>query len=59
MPSGDDAEAECERRNRKLASVHSIAENDYIASLHHSADAATYGGFWIGAYDPPDGAILY
>lgn len=51
-----DAEAECERRNRKLASVHSIAENDYIASLHHSDDAATYGGFWIGAYDPPDGS---
>lgn len=42
----DDAEAECERRNRKLASVHSIEENNYIAQLHHAEDAGLYDGAW-------------
>ena len=51
----DAAEAECERRNRKLASVHSMAENEYIASLHHNADASTYSGIWIGGSDARDG----
>eukprot|EP01046_Picozoa_sp_COSAG06_P004212 COSAG06_NODE_174_length_21223_cov_8.836158_13_plen_701_part_00 len=53
--SFDDAEAECERRNRKLASVHSMAENNYIASLHHSDDASRYSGIWIGGSDARDG----
>ena len=51
----DAAEAECENRNRKLASVHSTAENDYIAQLHHSEDAGMYDGAWIGAQDASDG----
>lgn len=51
----DDAEAECERRNRKLASVHSMEENIYIAQLHHSEDAGLYDGAWIGAQDASDG----
>lgn len=51
----EDAEAECERRNRKLASVHSMEENNYIATLHHGEDAGLYGGAWIGARDASDG----
>jgi hypothetical protein len=51
----EDAEAECERRNRKLASVHSIEENNYIATLHHADDAGLYDGAWIGARDSADG----
>ena len=50
----DAAEAECENRNRKLASVHSTAENEYIAQLHHSEDAGMYDGAWIGAQDASD-----
>jgi hypothetical protein len=43
-----DAEAECERRNRKLASVHGMAENAYIASMHHRDEAGLYEGLWVG-----------
>jgi hypothetical protein len=53
--SWDAAEAECVRRNRHLASVHSLAENDYIASLHHGDDASLYQGVWIGGTHARDG----
>jgi hypothetical protein len=50
-----EAEAECERRNRKLASVHSMEENAFIASMHHGEDAALYDGLILGAQDAADG----
>jgi hypothetical protein len=52
-----DAEKECVRRNRKLASIHSQKENDWVASLHHGADAKIYDGIWLGLSDSKDGSL--
>eukprot|EP01052_Picozoa_sp_SAG31_P005846 SAG31_NODE_263_length_18841_cov_17.270996_14_plen_177_part_00 len=50
-----DAEAECVRRNRHLASIHSMEENMYVAAMHHAEDAAIYDGVYIGGQDASDG----
>ena len=51
----DAAEAECERRNRKLASVHSIAENDYIAQLHRTDDGPSASSYSAGMCESSNG----
>lgn len=53
-----DAEAECVRRNRHLASLHSDAENAFAAAMHHGADASIYQGVFIGMRDPPTGMTV-
>ena len=45
------AEAECVRRGRHLAAVHSVEEAAWIADLHHQEDAGEVDGVWIGFTD--------
>ena len=47
----DDAEAECVRRNRHLASIHTDEESAFAAAMHHGNDAEIYDGMWIGGRD--------
>jgi hypothetical protein len=51
----DQAQAECVRRNRQLASIHSIKENQFVAALHHPLDSHIYDGIWLGLTDSRDG----